>query len=355
MVMLVVNLIAMLEKKQDIFCKDFEFTLGEGKTDRHLSIFELAQGRRLAPDLADLWKEYTEYRQPNIAETTLRLNYKQIASHIEKLPCKEVTEANAAEILNYLLKHNSAYTAKRVITQLNACCMWACERHFLMVNPFEKMAETINNSKEKKEINPFTKEERDAIIQAFETHPIYCHYAAFVKFLFFTGCRTSEAVGLQWKHISENFCLITFSEAVVCVSSHKIRKDTKNHKSRKFPCNASLENLLCSIKPILCDPEMLVFPSLKGKEINAHTFNAMCWKGTKVHGKYQEGIVTRLVREGIVERYRPQYNTRHTFITLALENGLDAKDVGRLVGNTPEIIYQHYAGCNVSMLQVPEF
>jgi len=65
-------------------------------------------------------------------------------------------------------------------------------------------------------------------------------------------------------------------------------------------------------------------------------------------------LVEGLVKAGKVEKYLPQYNIRHTFITLALENGLDAKDVGRLVGNTPEIIYKHYAS-NKRELFVPEF
>lgn len=61
-----------------------------------------------------------------------------------------------------------------------------------------------------------------------------------------------------------------------------------------------------------------------------------------------------LVKAGKVERYLPQYNIRHTCITLALKNGLDAKDVARLVGNSPESIYRHYAG-NKRELFVPEF
>ncbi len=303
--------------------------------------------------LIELWEKYTEHRKPLVAETTLKLNYKKIANHIKKLPFQYLSDAS--EIREHLLQHNSAYTAKRVITQLNACCNWACESSFISVNPFEGMAGKIEVIKEEKNIDPFTKAERDAIIQGFERHPTYSHYASFVRFLFATGCRTSEAVALQWKHLNKDCSVITFSEAVVCISSQKIRKNTKTNKSRKFPCNPSLHNLLLSIKPANADDESLVFPSLKGKEINAHTFNAMCWKGAKVHGKYREGIVTGLVKEGKVERYRPQYNTRHTFITFALEHGLDAKDVARLVGNTPEIIYKHYAGSNISKLQIPEF
>ncbi len=63
-------------------------------------------------------------------------------------------------------------------------------------------------------------------------------------------------------------------------------------------------------------------------------------------------IENRYEKLGI--EYRKLYQTRHTFITLALENGLDAKDVARLVGNSPAVIYRHYAG-NKRELFVPEF
>lgn len=52
--------------------------------------------------------------------------------------------------------------------------------------------------------------------------------------------------------------------------------------------------------------------------------------------------------------YLKQYQKRHAFITLALENGLDAKDVAWLVGNSLEITYRHYAD-NKQELFVPEF
>jgi len=66
-----------------------------------------------------------------------------------------------------------------------------------------------------------------------------------------------------------------------------------------------------------------------------------------------DGIVTQLVKQGVVSEYRKPYQCRHTFITLCLEADIDAKDVGRWVGNSPEIIYKHYAG-NKRNLQVPE-
>lgn len=44
---------------------------------------------------------------------------------------------------------------------------------------------------------------------------------------------------------------------------------------------------------------------------------------------------------------------RHTFITLALESGMDAKDVAALVGNSAEVIYKHYASAK-RQLELPE-
>lgn len=65
-------------------------------------------------------------------------------------------------------------------------------------------------------------------------------------------------------------------------------------------------------------------------------------------------MIERLVVEEKVEQYLPQYNARHTFITLVLENGLDAKDVAYLVGNSAEIIYEHYVEIKRN-LTVPNF
>ena len=63
-------------------------------------------------------------------------------------------------------------------------------------------------------------------------------------------------------------------------------------------------------------------------------------------------------------KYHKLYQTRHTFITAALETPiptpdgrtkmLDAKDVAKLVGTSPKMIYEHYAGASKELF-VPEF
>jgi len=55
---------------------------------------------------------------------------------------------------------------------------------------------------------PFSKEEMGAIIQAFRTDRYYSPYGDFVQFLFETGCRTGEAIGLRWGHLSDDCSML---------------------------------------------------------------------------------------------------------------------------------------------------
>lgn len=306
--------------------------------------------------LNELWEQYTEFRRPQVAQTTIRIQYAAVASHIRKSPTQSLDDAQ--KIRDYFLKTLTLDTTRRTITQISACCDWAVESGLIAVNPFTGMAEKIkvikSSSKELDEIDPFTKEERDAIIAAFESHPAYKYYAPFVKFLFWTGARTGEAIALKWKHVSHDFKTILFCESVS--SQLKIRKDTKTHKARKVPCNAQLQELLKSIKPENADPESLVFPAKRGGEINSRHFIQNAWKGghTRKAQIPHDGIVTQLVKEGKVKRYRTQYNTRHTFITHCLEERVSIPQIAKWVGNSPEIILKHYAGI-IAQMQVPEF
>lgn len=214
------------------------------------------------------------------------------------------------------------------------------------------MANKIKTKKKSsEEIKPFSAQERDAIINAFANDEQYGYYTDFVQFLFMTGCRTGEAIALKWKHISPDFRKIVFAENY----TRGVRKETKTGKARIFPCNEKLQQLLRSIKPENCEPEDLVFPSPTGTEIDNHNFTNRAWRGYKNrHGNFTGGIVTQLVESGVVLEYRSVYNTRHTFISMALEAGVSPQQIGKWVGNSPKIIMEHYAGV-VSQIQVPEF
>ncbi|MEM9004753.1 MAG: tyrosine-type recombinase/integrase [Cyanobacteria bacterium P01_F01_bin.86] len=336
--------------------KQIELDILSGNFDETLAKYKYGvdgeTGKPQKPSLLELWEKFMDFKRPQCSPNTMLTVYVTFTNYVKRLPTHDLDRA--PEIRDYVVENFPLNSGKRLITRFSACCKWAMKSGLISENPFSGMATEIQLPKTEKiagfsQINPFSLEERDAIIRAIETdqfRPVssaftHSQYAPLIKFLFFTGCRSSEASALQWKNISQDCEKITFDQALILTETgRRIRKGLKTQKSRTFPCNQSLRRLLLSIRPERPAPDDLVFPSPNGKPVNLSNFRARTWK---------------TVLEGLGIPYRKIYQTRHTFITHALETGkLDAKDVARLVGNSPEVIYQHYAGQQRELV-VPEF
>ncbi len=339
------------EIELDIISGNFAQTLAKYKPASALSTVTLVTPIFTPkPSLRELWEKFIEYKRSQCSPNTMKYTYGVYSNYLKSLPTHDLDRAT--EIRDYALKNIPLDSCKRFVVRLSACCDWAVKSGMISTNPFAGMSSEIKLPKAQTsddEIFPFTADERNAIIEAIGTNQFcpktskvkHSYYAPLIQFLFSTGCRPSEATALQWKHVSGDFRFISFEQAIVNGENGKIaREGLKTQERRRFPCNASLQSLLQSIKPENCDPEDLVFPSPgNGRWIDTNNLRNRLWKP---------------VLAGLSIEYRKLYQTRHTFITLALEHGLDAKDVARLVGNSPEVIYRHYAG-NKRELFVPEF
>lgn len=342
------------EIELDIFSGHFDQTLQKYKAQTALSVAspDITAKVTATPSLAELWEKFVEYKRPQCSPNTMFYVYGHFTKYVEKLPTHDL--ARAAEIRDYSLKTFPLDSCKRFITRLNACCNWAMKSGLIPENPFLGMAGEIKLPKSQKnsedeDIEPFTVEERDSILEAIASNTFcnkhsgfkHSYYRPYVEFSFMTGCRPSEAIALQWKHISSDFRFISFEQALIETAKGRVvREGLKTQERRRFPCNGKLQTFLKALQTENChDPEALVFPGFSGGHLDTKSFRKSVWKP---------------ILQGLKIEYRKPYQTRHTFITLALENGLDAKDVARLVGNSPEVIYRHYAG-NRRDLAVPEF
>ncbi len=187
----------------------------------------------------------------------------------------------------------------------------------------------------KQQCKPFTKEEIGAIIQAFRTDCYYHHYADYVEFLFGTGCRTSEAIGLRWKHLSDDCSTVWIGESL----SRGVRKPTKTNRARTVTLTLNLQAMLLKRKPANLDPDELVFSSPKGGAIDDCNFRNRAWKT----------ILTRLEID-----YRKPYTTRHTLISHALDLGMNPVMVAQLTGHDVQVLYENYAGNVNSRPRLPE-
>jgi integrase len=300
-----------------------------------------------APKLKEIWAQYQKFQTNQVSASTLLRDYERKMA----LPLKDCpyTVTDAVDVRDWLLKRYSSEVVRRMINKLSACCKWAKASGLIEENSFEAIKGQIKKVKGEGDRTPFTVEERETIFTALESNTYsspfsptpHSFYLSYVKFLFLTGCRPEEAAALRWKHIQGDCERIRFEVAIP--SDTRIEGETKTHKVRTFPCNGRLQEFLRSLKSEKTGRDERVFPAARGGVLDTHNFSNRVWKP----------VVEALVELGIVEQYLSQYHARHTFITLMLEAGVDAKDVAKWVGNSPEVIYRHYAGSKRN-LEVPE-
>ena len=103
----------------------------------------------------------------------------------------------------------------------------------------------------------------------------------------------------------------------------------KTQSQRVFPCGEGMRTFLSDFITYTGAPEQFLFLSPHSKFINLERFSARHWrKILKTLNIADRGI----------------YQCRHTYITFCIDSGMDAKDVSKLVRNSPGMIYKHYAG-----------
>jgi integrase len=285
---------------------------------------------RVTNQLQRLWPEYTKFKSAFLHPNTIRKQYGRWGKIIAAIPPYADT---ASDIVDWALGKYAAETVRRLVESCAACYTWAIRTERAEHNPFLPFVGTIRktayNNRE-----AFSAEDRDQILQAFQHRDPY--YWAFVALAFRTGARNEEVRGLEWKHIGPRF--IRFEQAIA--SGAPEPAPIKTGENRSFPLDDKIRVILDRQRGL---HSRWVFPSVECSHMDAQNFLNRHWAP----------IVKPLVPEKI-ERYLPPSHTRHTFITLALKAGVPVADVAKLVGNSPDTIWKHYAQATRDII-LPDF
>jgi integrase len=337
------------QKIAELIAKQIEvdFTTGHLAS---LDTYQPTKTTKSAPNLvtfSEIYQLYIDSKKSRVAPGTWKATYLNTLNHLNECPYKFATES--WQFKDWVLQNKSIDTAKRILIQINAAHSWAVERGLIKINPFLGKTK-IKLKKSKSKIHPFSTDEKQKILTAFKESDKFNYLLPLIKFFFLTGCRTSEALALQWKHIKVDCSAISFEEVIVLgVGGAQRKKGTKQSLQRTFPCNRQLQQLLQSLKPERAIANASVFLRPDGSMIT-HQDLRTAW-----YGKSNTlGIVRQLATDGAIETYRPQYNTRHTMISQCLEAGISPMQIAQWVGNSAEIIFTNYAGI-VNKISVPEF
>lgn len=231
-----------------------------------------------------------------------------------------------------------AKTYNRRLTLLKAFFQWTRKNGITKGNPLEDILPRKTRTFEKPSRKPFTEDEIRRILDAVKNNTCctctnfkHSHYFPFLYFIFATGVRNAEAVGLRVQHVDVTNGYIHIKEALArsikgTNPAARVRKETKNGKQRVLPLTDELKQILL---PQLQNkkPDDLVFTSPKRKAIDDNQF--------------QKRVFTKVLKELGIE-HRVLYACRHTFASRCLQVGFTPVSTAFLMGNNPQTVLRNY-------------
>jgi integrase len=315
-----------LQIEQDLILGSFDETLFKynGKQTANSN-----KGKSFAENF-EYWVK--NYRQ---RDCDLHTDYNSTRSMVRKWG--RVDASNVVKKLNS--ETNVAVTFNRRLSILKSFIDWLVEYKIWEVNPLASVQRKRIKAKKLTTREPFTLEEISRILEAFRTNSVcspysntkHDRYFPFVFFLFKTGVRNAEAIGLRVKHVDFTANLIHIKEVLARTlkstgAHNRVRKSTKNEKERVLPLTQDLATIL---KPLVekRGPDELVFVSPQKKSMDDENFRKRVFYPV-------------LDKLGI--RRRVIYACRHTFGSRCIDAGLTPVATAFLLGNSPQTALKRY-------------
>jgi integrase len=229
------------------------------------------------------------------------------------------------------LKTHLAEAAKVVSAQAINCYLLSARGVFALAAADEVIerdpTKGLKNHRVKlKKPDPLTREECDRILRhmAQKYDPQVSNY---FEFSLLTGMRPEEVIALTWAKID-------WTKRTALVDAARVDgrdKDTKTHTDRQV-------DLTERAMEVLKRQKAHTFLKDLNAEIFANPATGRAWRDTAVQLKdYWHPTLKAL---GI--RGRVAYQTRHTYATLALMEGVNVVYLAKQLGHSPVICLRHY-------------
>lgn len=202
----------------------------------------------------------------------------------------------------------------------------ALDDDVISINPVAKIKNTKHQSPP---VDPFSREEMEQLLSWLHdnkkgTKSVYWFY---FEIAFWSGMRTGELLALTWDDIDWDAGLIKVSKVI---SNGEVVNKTKTAEYREVFFNARSEHALKELRKLTFKEGGRLFLSPR--------FTSTPWQTDKAPRR----ILTAAMRCCGV-RHRPTYNTRHTFITNCLTDGLNIYFVAKQTGHSVRTLETKYA------------
>ncbi len=231
--------------------------------------------------------------------------------HLFPIP---VDRIRYADVIDVDMSHLAPSTQRHVLGALAGPLQLAKKSRYISDNPALLRMQEIKV--DKKPIDPFTRDERDQLLDSLHGFP-----QLFYAIRFYTGMRPCEVIALEWSD---------YNGREFAVSKRRYRgvtkERTKNGKPRIVPVHPYIQKLLRAAPRSIKHPQIILTQHLEPYA-----------DGTNL----AQNLARTMKRLGI--RYRSPYNVRHTAACMMLEAGMKPGYCAEILGHDLRTFFTKYA------------
>lgn len=275
-------------------------------------------------DFADTWFAQLHLKHSTV-ETYRRAINNFWKPHLGHLQIDKIKHSDITTALKKGL-WTSGKTRNNQLSIISSVFSLAVSDDIIPKNPCDniEMAEW-----QKKKPDPFTMDEAMAILRHMEKE--YPEQVAnYYQFMFFSGLRTGEGIGLSWREVDLKDKSVLIKQAFVVDEM----EDTKTSRERTVHLNTMAMAALTRQKPWTFI------------ENDTNAGRVFLDPGTGKPWAYEQNARKRyweptLKRLGI--RYRRPYTTRHTYATVGLMAGANPAYMANQLGHGVDVFFKDYS------------
>ena len=297
-------------------------------------------------DFAEQWfEEYAKLNLRNTSYERMKQLTVRVYPAIGHLRLDKITSRHIQQFINDLalngksLKNGKPLSRKTAIHHLSFISdvfSYAVKMEMLTDNPCKRV--TVPKG-EKKEKDIYTLEEVAQLFQLLETAPL--KYRTFFTLAIYSGFRRGEMLGLEWKDIDWDNCVISVRRTSNYTASKGIYTDTtktkKSQRSLKFP--QSVMDLLREYKAEQ-DEERIKL----GTKWQDYDRLFVKWDGRPMNNNTPYFWLKEFCEENKF-RFCDIHSLRHFYASALINEGVDAATVSGALGHstitTTTSIYCH--------------
>lgn len=269
--------------------------------------------------LTRLWSEFRSDRAASLQPTTLATDYKQVGQWLERCPIQKVKKAR--EIVAWVLAQDPPQSARKVTGYVRSMYRWASSDSIALVkdNPIKdyRMPKALQRDEE---VRVIPKHAIPLVLGALQRQrnaggPKWQLYA---EWMLQTGMRTGEVRALRWGDVTADHVVVHSNFTL----THGLKNSTKTNKRRRVPLNGRCLEILGQLD--------------RGSEF------LFPWDREAFQSFFRRRMQA-LHQQGLIETVLRPYDLRHTSISRWIEAGIPVTQAAKWAGNTPEVIWKHYA------------